>query len=100
MAKPQYGYQHRLERAAWNNRLTTLGPIPCRRCGLLVYCDAMKHLNRDGSKFQLGHGIAHAEGGAGNDKQPEHSYCNEAAGGRLGKSRTRAQKVRASRHWR
>jgi hypothetical protein len=67
----------------------------------------MRHLNRDGRKFQLGHGIAHIEGGTGDDKQPEHTCCNEAAGGRLGLARARAaakeaderKPTRATRHW-
>jgi hypothetical protein len=105
MAKPQYGYQHQLERAQANRRLEALGPIPCRWCDQPVYCDAMRHLNRDGRKFQLGHGVAHIEGGIGDDKQPEHTCCNEAAGGRLGLARARAARavekksVRATRHW-
>lgn len=97
MASPQYDYQHQLERKAANGRLETLGPIPCRRCGQPVHCDAQRHLNRDGRKFELGHGVAHINNGDGSDKQPEHAYCNEAAGGRLARARQRA--TRATRDW-
>jgi hypothetical protein len=105
MAKPQYGYDHQKERAQANARLEVLGPIPCRHCGRLVYCDKQRHLNRDGRKFQLGHGVAHAEGGTGDDKQPEHCCCNEAAGGRLAHARAKAREaiveppIRGTRHW-
>lgn len=106
MAKPQYGHDHQQERDQADRRLRTMGPIRCRRCGRLVYCDRDHHLNRDGRKFQLGHGVAHAEGGAGTDKQPEHAWCNESAGGKLAQAMARAKRqaeqrkpARASRRW-
>lgn len=96
MAKPQYNHRHQAQRRAWDQHLTATGPTPCRRCGQPVHCDRNHHLNRDGMPFDLGHDIAHAEGGDGRNSRPEHARCNRAAGQRLGRARTTAP---ASREW-
>lgn len=91
MPKPLYDYDHEQERVAWNQHLETDGPIQCRRCGQLVYCDRLAHLNRDGRKFDLGH----PDPGQ-TTKEPEHNCCNRKAGGREGRRR---QLQPSSREW-
>ena len=86
-----YDWAHQQERRHWDRRLVTGGPISCRRCGLPVYPDRLKHLNHDGMKFDLGHPDPGQD-----SKAPEHGTCNRAAGGR---SAQRQARQPASQEW-
>lgn len=69
-------------RALWAARL----PLPCRRCGRPVH---------PGQRWQVGHVIDRARGGSDHleNQWPEHAYCNESAGGKLGAARSNARRA-------
>jgi len=93
MADPAYGYRHQRSRAAWDAELQRSGPVACRRCRLPVHCDRDRHLNTDGAKFDLGHGVSVKAGGDGSDSTPEHRACNRRAAAAM------TNAPRASRDW-
>lgn len=66
-----YGPEHQRRRKAWQSHLETIGPVECRRCHQPV---------RASDKWDLGHGVALANGGDGSDSRPEHATCNRRAG--------------------
>ena len=87
MPKPQYGWEHRARRKAWEAELRRLGSVPCR-CG----CGAVIN---DGDPWDLGHGVAVAHGGDGTDSAPEVPGHNRAGGAAI----TNAAALGASRDW-
>ena len=72
-------------RQPWTNHLQHVGPLPCRRCGQLIYA---------GDQWHLGHPdhAPRALGGDDTDLWPEHQHCSTQAGATLGR---RTQKLRA-----
>jgi hypothetical protein len=68
----------RLRAAAYTNPATT-----CWRCGR-TYAEAMKLWGPKGAAWQAGHKI---DGHHGSPLAAEHTYCNTAAGARLGHKR-------------
>ena len=79
MAKPQYGYHHQRERAAWAPLVAT-GQV---RCTGPQGCHQPIH---PGQAWDLGHTTDVAAGGNG-PLVPQHAPCNRAAGGRLAHNR-------------
>ncbi|MBU4213558.1 MAG: hypothetical protein KJ792_02755 [Actinobacteria bacterium] len=65
-----------MARRAHYQRLIDSGQVICPRCGLPI---------ERGQPWDLGHVVPHALGGTfeRDGDQPEHAYCNRAAGGRL-----------------
>ena len=97
MAKPQYGADHRRRRADWKLELTRTGG---RRCACRGQCG--RHRGRcpewitADSAWDLGHGVAHTNGGDGTDSEPMCSSCNRAEGPKLARAR---RTTPASRIW-
>ena len=87
MAKPQYGYQHQQQRAAWAPLVAT-GTIRCtgpQGCGQPI---------QPGEPWDLGHTTDHALGGRNSPKVPQHANrCNRAAGGRLAHQLARSNRA-------
>ena len=75
-----YDWAWQQRRAQWDAHLVANGPRPCRRCGLPVHCDRMRHLNPDRMRFDLGHQVDVQNGGSNDEAEPEHASCNRSAG--------------------
>ena len=84
MAKPQYGAAHRRRRAEWKLELTRTGG---RQCACRGQCGRHRGRCREwitaGSDWDLGHGLAHSQGGDGEDSEPMCVACNRAEGRKL-----------------
>ena len=68
-----YGISHQRERAKWEARLRR-GPLPCARCGRLIFADDVWDLGHDDEDRSMYNG-------------PECSSCNRSAGGKLASRR-------------